>query len=201
VAGPWFRDAFLRRETVAKLVRRTPSFARLAEVVHAAGTTAQQRPLATPELRAALRGARGHARMVLRTILAWNGSYAQTNRSGRVAAGVAAWQAFKVAAQRIALRRLGPGAQIIGGGMPNSEHIFDVSLGQAYALRTLGAAGWRAAAAQAWNALRHQFTSGNPASWRAARTLASQSEIGAEQPPPMPFFDRGSWEQLVELGR
>jgi hypothetical protein len=30
--------------------------------------------------------------------------------------------------------------------------------------------------------------------------MADQSILGAEQPPPMPFFDRGSWEQLVELG-
>jgi hypothetical protein len=200
VAGPWFRDAFLERETVARLVRRAPTFAGLAAVVHAAATTAQQRPLAGAELRSALRGARGHAFTVLKAILHWNGSYEQTNARGTVAPGVAAWQAFKVAAQNLGLRRLGPGARLIGGEEPNSEHLFDVSLGQAYALRTLGPSGWRAAAAAAYGALVQSFHSGSPAHWRAPRTTIQISVLGAEQPGTMPFFDRGSWEQLVELG-
>lgn len=201
VAGPWFRDALLRQLTVALLVRHTPTFSRLAGVVQAAGTTAQQRPLAGPMLRRALRGAHGHARTVLRTILAWGGSYARTDGTGDVSPGVAAWQAFKLAAQALALRRLGPGAQLIGGGGPNSDHLFDVSLGQAYALRTLDPAGWRAAARAAFDALVRQFKSGNPTSWREPRAQVNPSAVGAEQPPPMPFFDRGSWEQLVELGK
>ena len=200
VAGPWFRTAFLNRLVVANLVRRTPTFGRLAAVVHTEGTTAQQRPLATRPLRAALAGSRGHARTVLRTILAWGGSYAKTGAHGDVSPGVAAWQAFKTAAQNIAVGRLGRGAFLIGGGQPNSEHIFDVSLGQAYALRTLKPAGWRAAAGVAYRALVAKFHSGSPARWAAPRTDADQSILGAEQPPTMPFFDRGSWEQLVELG-
>jgi hypothetical protein len=151
-------------------------------------------------LRAALHGAKGHARTVLATILAWGGSYVATDAHGHVSPGVAAWQAFKSAAQKIAVGRLGRGAFLIGGGATNSEHLFDVSLGQAYALRTLKPAGWRAAAAAAYTALVHQFHSGSPARWAAPRTLADQSILGAEQPPPMPFFDRGSWEQLVALG-
>ena len=27
-----------------------------------------------------------------------------------------------------------------------------------------------------------------------------QTEFGAEQPPPIPFFDRGTFEQVVEFG-
>jgi hypothetical protein len=30
--------------------------------------------------------------------------------------------------------------------------------------------------------------------------MYAQTEFGAEQPPPMPFFDRGTFEQVVELG-
>jgi hypothetical protein len=112
----------------------------------------------------------------------------------------AAWQAFKTSAQKIAVGRLGRGAFLIGGAGTNSEHVFDVSLGQAYALRALTPRGWRAAAAAAYTALVSQFHSGTPARWAAPRTLAHQSILGAEQPPPMPFFDRGSWEQLVALG-
>src|SRR5438128_702 len=83
-------------------LRPRPSFAGLAAVVHAEGSTAQQRPLAAAQLRKALRGARGHARTVLSTILHWGGSYARTNAHGDVSPGVAAWQAFKTAAQHIA---------------------------------------------------------------------------------------------------
>ncbi len=200
LGGPWFRTAFLNRLVVANLVRHAPSFAALERTVRTEGSTAQQRPLATPELRAALKGSSGHARTVLSTILAWGGSYVATNSRGDVSPGVAAWQAFKTAAQNIAVGRLGKGAFLIGGGQPNSEHIFDVSRGPAYARRTLRPAGWRTAAARAYTALVAKFHSGKPAAWAAPRTLADQSVLGAEQPPPMPFFDRGSWEQLIELG-
>ena len=30
--------------------------------------------------------------------------------------------------------------------------------------------------------------------------MYSESALGAESPPPMPFFDRGTFEQVVELG-
>jgi hypothetical protein len=30
--------------------------------------------------------------------------------------------------------------------------------------------------------------------------MFQESSLGAEQPPPMPFFDRGTFEQVVELG-
>jgi hypothetical protein len=30
--------------------------------------------------------------------------------------------------------------------------------------------------------------------------MFNQSALGAEQPPPMPFFDRGTFEQVIELG-
>jgi penicillin G amidase len=200
LGGPWFRTAFLNRLVITNLVRRAPSFAALDATIRTEGSTAQQRPLATAQLRAALHGANRHARAVLTTILAWGGSYVATDAHGHVSPGVAAWQAFKSAAQKIAVGRLGKAAFLIGGGGTNSEHIFDVSLGQAYALRTLRAAGWRAAAAAAYTALVHQFHSGSPAAWAAPRTYANQSVLGAEKPPPMPFFDRGSWEQVVALG-
>lgn len=71
------------------------------------GTVAQQRPLAAPQLRRALQHARGGAAVVLRTILAWNGSYNQTDSSGTVDPDVAAWQTFKDELQGRALAPLG----------------------------------------------------------------------------------------------
>ena len=137
---------------------------------------------------------------MLRTILAWNGSYAQADSSGTVDPGVAAWQQLKDELQKLALAPLGKAGQLIGGGEPNDEHVFDVNIGQAYALRTLGAGGWRRAAAAAFSALASHFKSGDPSKWRAPRAMFAQTEFGAEQPPPMPFFDRGTFEQVVELG-
>ena len=34
---------------------------------------------------------------------------------------------------------------------------------------------------------------------REPRDMFDQTALGAEQPPPMPFFDRGTFEQFVEL--
>jgi hypothetical protein len=75
-----------------------------------------------------------------------------------------------------------------------------VSLGEAYALRTLGPSGWRRAAGATYRALVHRFKSGRPRHWRQRRTYYSETALGAEKPPPMPFFDRGTFEQVVALG-
>jgi len=198
VAGAWFRVAWLNR-LVAGILRR-PTVAGLRNVIHGAGTVAEQRPLATPELQQALAGASGGAATVLRTILAWNGSYNDTDAAGKVDPGVAAWQELKDQAQKLALAPLGQAGAIIGGGEPNDEHVFDVNIGQAYALRALDAAGWRAVAAAAFRALSQRFRSANPSDWRTPRTMFNQSSQGAESPPPMPFFDRGTFEQIVQLG-
>jgi penicillin G amidase len=199
VAGSWFRGAYLDR--LAANLAKHPSFAGMNALIRHAGTTAQQRPLATAELRRALHGVRGGAAKVLHTILAWNGSYATESANGTVDPGVAAWQTFKNRLQALAIRPLGAAGRLIGGGQPNDEHVFDVSLGQAYALRTERPAGWRRAAQATYAALTRRFHSGNPATWREPRATFPQSALGAEQPPPMPFFDRGTFEQVVALGR
>src|SRR5205823_10645407 len=110
---------------------------------------------------------------------------------GKLAPGAAAWQAFKGQAQAIAVSSLGKPALIIGGGEPNTEHVYDVSLGQAYALRTLSPAGYRLAAKAAFGVLTNHFGSSDPSAWRDWRHMFNQSSLGAEQPPQMPFFDRG----------
>lgn len=198
VAGPWFRIAWLNR--LASAVARHPSFAGINDMVHEAGTVAEQRPLAQAELERALHGATGDAALVLRTILAWNGSYDETDANGTVDPGVAAWQELKDQLQKLALAPLGAAGKLIGAGEPNNEHVFDVNIGQAYALRTVGPSGWRRAAAATFAALEKRFGSGDPSNWREKRAMFKQSEFGAEQPPPMPFFDRGTFEQVVELG-
>jgi penicillin G amidase len=196
LAGPFFRTAYLNL-LVRGIVRR-PTIAALENVVHREGIVAQQRPLDARRLAQAAVGARGGAAALLHTILAWDGSYDRADAHGLVDPGVAAWQAFKDAAQALSLAPLGAGARILAGGEPNEEHVFDVSWGQAYALEHLSPTGYRAAAASAYASLAQRLGP-DPSDWRQPRTLVKQSSEGAEQPPPLPFYDRGTWEQLVEL--
>jgi penicillin amidase len=198
LGGPWYRVAWLNR--LASAVAKHPSFAGMNQMIHQEGTVAEQRPLATGELRRVLKHTSGPAAVVLRTILAWDGSYNEADSSGTVAPGVAAWQELKDQLQKLALAPLGAAGELIGGGEPNSEHVFDVNIGQAYALRTLGPAAWRRAAVATFAALTKQFNSSDPSKWRGPRAMFPQSALGAESPPPMPFFDRGTFEQVVELG-
>jgi penicillin G amidase len=198
VAGPWFRARWLNR--LAAQVAAHPSYEGMEHLIKEAGTTAQQRPFAGPQLKAALHRATPQQRAVLTTILHWHGSYLATKPDGTVSPGVAAWQALKDQLEGIALRPLGAAGRIIGGGEPNDEHVFDVNIGQAYALRTLRPRAWRRAAGDTFQVLSKRFHSPNPASWREPRAMFPQSALGAEQPPPMPFFDRGTFEQVIQLG-
>src|SRR5207248_11056603 len=116
------------------------SFDGLKRAVQLTGTSAEQRPLATGLLKRARHGAHGKAQVVLRTLLAWNGSYNQTDAHGTVDPGVASSQALKAEMQRLALAPPGRAGRIIGGELPNREHGFDVSPRPAYALRRPGPA-------------------------------------------------------------
>ena len=87
------------------------------------------------------------------------------------------------------------------GEHPGDSHQFDVSYAQAFALEHLGAAGYRAAAAAAGAALARQFDSASPAAWREPRRLYDVSVQGIADQPVLPFFDRGTWQQEVELGQ
>jgi hypothetical protein len=198
VGGPWFRAAWLDR--LAGGLAQAPTFEGMERLIYQAGTVAQQRPLAARKLRRALAGATPDEASVLSAILHWNGSYARTNSQGTVDPGVAAWQELKDQLQSRALAPLGRGGRLIGGGEPNDEHVFDVNIGQAYALRTLRTVGWRRAAGATFQFLSHEFHSSDPTTWRDARAMFPESALGAEQPPPMPFFDRGTFEQIVQLG-
>jgi penicillin amidase len=196
LAGPFHRAAYL-----FALVRRlaaAPTFTGAEDVIAHTGTISQQRPLDDARLRRALRGADGRAAVVLSTILGWDGSYARTAADGTVDPGVATWQAFEAELTRIAMAPLGPGAAVVQGG-PGGSHHFDVGDGTGYALRVEGPAGYRAAAAAAFDKLRARFGSADPARWRARRDYYKITIQGAGHPPALPFFDRGTFEQFVEL--
>jgi acyl-homoserine lactone acylase PvdQ len=196
VTGSFHRVAWLMR--LVRHMAKAPSFAAAQAVVRREGSTSQQRPLATARLRHAAHGSTGRARAVLRTILAWDGDYTRTDAAGTVDPGVAAWQAFKAHAADLAGSRLGVAWKRFGE-RPGTSHVFDITDPQAYALRTLRRQGYRKAATAAFDELSARFGTTDPARWRAPRAMYDVSAQGAGQAPPLPFFDRGTWEQLVEL--
>ena len=196
LGGPLDHSAFLFG--LVRRLARHPSLAALERLLHRSGTTAQQRPLVGGRLERALAGSRGHARAVLRTILRWDGSFARTDAHGTVDPGVATWQAFKDEVHDVALDPMGPGAlQVDGENAP--FHHFDASNGVEFGLRTLGPAGYRRAAARTFAVLAQRFGSPDPAKWREPRYIYPWTIQGAGSPPPLPFFERGTYEQLVDV--
>ncbi len=202
LSGPFHRVRLVRL-MVSRATRR-PSYEASKAIDRTTGTTAQQRPFFTKQLRSAHKGSRGPARQVLTTLLEWDGNYDRTRADGTVSPGVAAWEEFKDQAERIALFGLtrgpiGPGTRGLASN-PGSSHAFDISNGEAYALRTLGRRALRLAAERTHEALAGRFRNPNPDTWREPRRMYDVSAQGAASTPELPFFDRGTWEQSVGLG-
>jgi acyl-homoserine lactone acylase PvdQ len=198
--GPLHRSGLLFRE-VAK-AHANPTFASVEGVDQVTGQTAQARPLIQNALSKADAGATGAAKGVLDTLLAWDGNYTRSDAGGTVDPGVAAWDAFRTAVVDEAVRKpYGSIAVSLMGEAPGANHQFDVSYAQAFALEHLDAAGYRAAAAAAGAALAKQFHSTTPSAWREPRRTYDVSVQGLADKPALPFFDRGTWRQEVELGQ
>jgi penicillin amidase len=198
--GPFHRNAFLERQVIR--LHRNPSYEGAEALLRRVGTTSQQRPLAITRraLGRARGGATGGAKVVLDTILHWDGSYDRTDDKGTTDPGLAAWEAFKKSASDIATAPLGPGAQLFGVKTTKS-HVFDMQNTTSYALRTLAPnKGYRQAAEDAFATLVKKFGTDNPNAWRDKRAMYKFAIQGAQSPPPLPFFDRGTWEQLIEVG-
>jgi penicillin amidase len=198
--GPYHRNRLLGK-VVAKAHARGGGFEQLRNVDRITGTTAQQRVIAAGPLKRARSGATGTAKTVLDTIAAWNGSYHEQDANGTVDPGVAAWQAFSDAALKVALGSLWDHKDLgVFETGPGRSHAFELSNVNVYALRTLSTRGWRQAAKLAFPALENRFGSGDPAKWRTPRRMYSTGAQGAGNFPDIPFFDRGTWQQAVELG-
>lgn len=196
VSGALHRVGWLQRQVRA--VRRSPTFEAAEAAVRRSGTFAQQRPLAARRLKRAARGATGNAATVLQTLLAWNGDYDTVDGAGTVDPGVRTWERFKELAAARAVLPLGRGASQYED-RPGTSHVFDITLKEAYALRTLSRAGLRRVAAATFDSMAAEFSSSDPASWRTPREMYDVEAQGAGSPPPLPFYDRGTYEQIVEL--
>ena len=197
--GGFHRAALLRR-AVRSAHGRGGGYDVTADVDKVTGTTAQQRPTAARRLKAARKRAQGNARIVLDTILAWDGNYHRADGEGKVDPGVAAWDVFGKAAFEVALGKQPKEALALLRHGAGSSHQQEFDVHEVYALRTLSARGYRQAAALAFEALRTEFESDDPAKWRRARPMYDTGAQGAASFPDIPFFDRGTWQHVVELG-
>jgi penicillin G amidase len=202
VSGPFHRVRILER-LVAR-VARNPSFARSTAIVRTSGTTAQQRPFVSERrLRAARRSAGPGGRRVLRAILRWDGNYDREDSEGTVDPGVAAWEEFKAQMQRVLLAPMGSGdggAEALAG-RTGSSHQFDISNGEAVARRTLPVRAWSRAAKRAARELTERFAGGTIEAWREPRRMYEVAAQGAGSSPDIEFFDRGTWNQSIAVGR
>jgi penicillin amidase len=187
VSGRLHRAAFLNR--LVADAAAAPSYDAIKAVDRVAGTTAQQRSLIDSQLRAAAAQASGGAKTVLDAILAWDGNYDRTDAAGTVDPGVAAWEALKDEAVDLL-----PGVVDDWLGGLGRSHAFDFSGADAVAFRELTTAGLRRAAANAATAL------GDPGTWRQPRRMYDVTVLGAAEQPALKFYDRGTWQQVVELG-
>lgn len=196
ITGGFHRVGWL--QTLVAGLAKAPSFQGAKDVVRQEGSTAQQRPLAGPRLQRAQNGATGTARTVLDALLAWNGDYTVTDAGGTVDPGVAIWEAFKEEAAKEATAVLGKGADRFEMN-PGNSHAFDITDRESYGLRTLSPASYRRVAGVVAGQLTQRFGTPDVARWRDPRAMYKIVIQGAEQPPPLPFFDRGTWEQVIEL--
>ena len=195
--GPFHRVRLLTHLIGGAAV--APEFDRAtAGIIRESGTTATQRTAAEARLREAAVDAAGAAEVVLDTLLAWDGDYATTAPDGTVDPGVATWRAFKAAAQR-QLGTVPRGARGLVG-TPGDEGFVEATVGETYALRTLPVAALQEAAEAAGEALERRFGTDDPAQWREPRTMIEASPLGLAKAPKIGLINRGSWEQLVELG-
>lgn len=196
--GPFHRGRFLAK-TVARIYKN-PSFDGLVAIDRITGTHAQQRMLDTARLKRARRGARGDAKTVLATILRWDGDYSKTDADGKVDPGVPAWSAFCDAAKTVAVGRYPKDVEKLGHSAGGS-HRQECATLEAFGLRTLNSKGYRRTAVLAMKALKKEFGSKKPADWKQPRPLFPAASEGAGSfPEPFPFFDRGTWTELTELG-
>jgi acyl-homoserine lactone acylase PvdQ len=193
--GRLHRAAYLFR--LVADTAKAPSYDAVKAVDRLSGTVVQQRPLLDGALRAAAAGATGGAKTVLDAIVAWDGSYDRAASDGTVDPGVAAWQALKTA---LARRELPPAAVRRLGVTGSSSHQFDAGNGAGLALLSASPAAMRAAAASAAISLTQRFHSPDAAAWREPRRQYDVAITGLAPKPALRFFDRGTWQQAVELG-
>ena len=143
--------------------------------------------------------ASGPAANVFAVLRNWSGDYDTTDDAGTVDPGVATWERFKELAAKRAVAPLGAGAAVFSS-RPGSSHAFDITDKESYALRTLKPSALRKVALATFRSLSAEFETPDPEKWRSPRAMYDVGAQGAATPPELPFYDRGTYEQIIELG-
>ncbi len=195
-----FHRARLLQALVRK-VAKDPTYGRSRRIELTSGTTAQQFPfLNRHRVRGAIELKKGPGRATLKELLSWDGNYDRTDENGTIAPGVSIWETFKTKLEKILLKPYGPGAKELAGGTSTS-HEYDMTPGEATALRGLGRRGYARAAKRTAEALTKRFDSDSPNDWRAPRLMYEVVAQGAGSPPDLPFFDRGTFSESLSMGK
>lgn len=168
-------------------------------VLRNTSSIATQRPQAQKILERAAKGATGTAATVLQTLLAWDGNFTRTADDGTLEPGVATWQAFKAAAQRVMFGKQPPPLNSLFG-KPGDEGFVESTYGETLALQKLSPAKLQKAAANAATKLTSTYRSADPQAWRLKRPMVSAEVQGLAPGPPTPLQNRGTYEMAVELG-
>ena len=201
LTGEWHRVRLLQK--LVRGVAEDPSYRRSRNIEGITGRTAQQFPfLNRKRVRKAERRFAGElAGSTLRQLRAWDGNYDEAGASGTVDPGVAIWERFKDELETLMLNRHGGDAARPLAGETGSSHEFDISNGEAIALRSVGPKGYAKAANRTGKALSEEFGSTAPDAWREPRRIYEVGAQGAGSAPELPFFDRGTWSQSLAMGR
>lgn len=197
--GPLHRVRILRK-LVAR-VEKAPTYAKTRDVMKIAGTTAQQFPFRDrKKLKRAAKKAASADRAVFKRLASWDGSYDTEDGAGTVDPGVAIWEEFKDQVEATYLKKLG--ATGVGiAGQTGLSHMFDITRGEAAALLAQGPGAYRRAMTKTNEELTGRFGSADPATWREPRRLYPVGAQGAGATPELEFFDRGTWNQAIAMGR
>ncbi|MEA2271892.1 MAG: penicillin amidase, partial [Solirubrobacteraceae bacterium] len=197
--GSFHRIGMMQRFVAGAAANPSSFAAGTIDILRNTSSTATQRPAAQPVLERASQGASGPAAQVLGTLLAWDGNFTRTADDGTLDPGVATWQAFKAAAERVMFGKLSSAAEGLLQA-PGSAGLIESALGETIALRKLSVANLQRAASDAATELTKTYGSPDPATWRIRRPTVSAEVQGLATAPPTPLQNRGTYEMAVELG-
>ncbi len=198
--GPLHRVRILR--ALVGKVAKNPSFGKFTNIVKTSGTTAQQFPFRDKRKFArARKKADANGKAVIDALNAWNGSYDHEDSERHGRPGRCDLGRVQGSDRGRSSRTSSAPAPKSWRGQTGRSHMFDVTRGEAAALLALGPHSYAKAASKTFEALATDFSSANPQTWREPRRMYPVSAQGAADAPDLEFFDRGTWNESIAMGR
>ena len=198
----------LHRVGILQLAR--PQVAKQPELPEAAptslsrpGTTAQQFPLLDrPTLSRARLKTDDGGRAVLEALqLVERLLRRRRTAPGRSIPGVAIWEEFKDQVEAISLGKLGADGQRNRRQDLELAHVRHHERRSRSAYGSEDADGYAKAAAETFDKLSARFGTNDVSAWREPRRMYPVGAQGAGATPELEFFDRGTWNQSIAMGK